>query len=104
MIVEDLESLRMYLEIRRVFDEHATEELYDVDMFSHDVCEALFTATDPQDVDEDDFIYYQEALVLLLRDDLMLNYYGLDGLSIIHAELMNNGEHYYVNKVMWKEA
>ena len=103
MIVEDLRTLNMYLVMHKVFYEH-TAEFYDVDMFSHDICEALFTVTDPQDVDEDDFMYYQEALVLLLRDDLLLNYFGLGGLSVLHAELMNNGEHYYVNKVMWKEA
>ena len=104
-MISDLYTVKMYLDMRKVFDEHSTAtNIYDVDMFTHDVCEAFFICEDPQDIDEDDFMYYQEALVLLLRDDLMLNYYGLDGLSVIHAELMYRGESYYVNKVLLKEV
>ena len=53
--------------------------------------------------DRDDFLVFQEALILLVRDDLLLDYFGLSGLCIIHAELMDDGEHYYINKVLYKE-
>ena len=100
----DASTYHMYLGMRKVFIDNVCDELYDVDMFTHDVCEALFTETDPQNVDEDSFMYFQEALILLVRDDLLFDYYGLGGLSVLHAELMNSGEHYYIHKVMWKEA
>ncbi|MBP5594502.1 MAG: hypothetical protein J6Y02_03905 [Pseudobutyrivibrio sp.] len=93
----------LYLCMLKVFTDHCENSLYDVDMFTHDVCKTLFTETDPQDIDEDGFMYFQEALILLVRDDLLLNYYGLSGLSVIHAELMNHAEHYYVFKVIFKE-
>jgi hypothetical protein len=79
------------------------EDFYDVDMFCHDITKELFTETDPQDIDEDDYLIFQEALILLVRDDLLLDYFGLSGLCILHAELMDTGESYYVNKVCLHE-
>lgn len=87
-----------------VFTEHTSNgEEYDVDMFRMDICDSLFVETDPQDIDEDEFVVFQEALILLVRDDQLLNWFGLAGLCILHADLMHDGENYYVNKTCWKE-
>lgn len=88
-----------------IFVEHTINEndFYDVDMFRKDILDNLFVATDPQDIEEDDFLIFQEALILLVRDDLLLHWFGLSGLCVLHADLMNDGEHYYVQKVCWKE-
>lgn len=80
------------------------DDFYDVDMFREDICDNLFVCTDPQDIDEDEFLTFQEALILLVRDSVLLNYFGLAGLSMLHAELMHDGENYYVNKACWIEA
>jgi hypothetical protein len=94
----------MYNRMVSIFVQNiASENVYDVDMFRLDILRELFTVTDPQDIDEDDYLIFQEALILLVRDDMLLNYFGLSGLCILHAELMNDGEHYYVNKVCWYE-
>ena len=94
---------QVYQTMMEIFTEHSNDELYDVDMFCHDIKEELFTETDPQDIDEDDYLIFQAALILLIRDDLLLDYFGLSGLCILHAELMDDGESYYVNKVLFKE-
>lgn len=78
-------------------------DFYDVDMFRQDICDSLFTETDPQDIDEDDYIPFQMALIMLIRDVNVAGYYGIDGLAVLHAELMHDGENYYVNKTCWKE-
>ena len=105
-----MEALQMYKTMMNIFNENCdpentenTEDIYDVDMFMHDITHTLFTEEDVQDIDEDDYLEFQEALILLVRDDSLLFYYGLSGLSIIHADLMNYGENYYVNKVIYKE-
>lgn len=89
----------MYNYIRGIFTCHTGHEFYDVDMFRYDITKELFTKTDPQYIDEDDYLIFQQALILLVRDDLLLDYFGLSGLCILHAELMDDGESYYVNKV-----
>jgi hypothetical protein len=95
-----------YQRMISVFTKHMTEDIdvYDVDMFTHDITQELFIETDPQNIDEDDFVYFQMALIYLVRDDMLMEYFGPEGLSIIHAELMNKAEHYYVYKEIFKEA
>lgn len=97
-MIRNKEALHMYLVMRHAFNTHDLEELYDVDMFVSDVAHELFIETDPQDIDEDDYLIFQEALILLVRDDQLADHYGTEGLVILHAELMDAGEHYYVNK------
>lgn len=102
------EAKGMYTNLVGMFDNNTTTlyngnmPFYDVDMFRHDVQELLFTETDPQDIDEDDFLTFQECLILLVRDDTLLDHFGLDGLAVLHADLMNDGEAYYINKVLFK--
>lgn len=98
----DKESLGMYQNMISLFDSKS-EGLYDVDMFVTDVCDMLFIETDPQDIEEDDFLIFQEALILLVRDDVLLDHFGLSGLCILHAELMDKGESYYINKVIFQK-
>jgi len=71
---------------------------YDVDMYVHVVIHHMFNETDPQDIEEDDYLIFQTALILLVRDDIMLDHFGLEGLAVIIAELLDKGEHYYINK------
>ena len=93
----------MYNRMVEVFVEHTYEnDYYDVDMFCHDLCKNMFLETDPQDIDEDDYLVFQKALILLVRDDMLLDWFGLSGLCIIHAEMISNGEHYYENKEIFK--
>lgn len=100
-------ALKMYKIMMNIFNENCdiedTEDIYDVDMFMHDITHALFTEEDTQDIDEDEYLEFQVALILLVRDDSLLSYYGRNGLVILHADLMNYGENYYVNKVIFKE-
>lgn len=95
-----------YQRMISVFTKHMTEDIdvYDVDMFTHDITQELFIETDPQNIDEDDFVYFQMALIYLVRDDMLMEYFGPSGLCIIHAELMNKAEHYYVYKEIFKEV
>ena len=87
----------MYNRMMEVFVEHTSEnDLYDVDMFCYDLCKNLFVCTDPQDIDTDSYLVFQQALVLLIRDDMMLHYFGLAGLSIIYADMLDYGERYYI--------
>lgn len=93
------EAYGMYNRMMEVFVEYTYENGdYDVDMFCTDLCKNLFQETDPQDIEEDDYLVFQQALILLVRDDMLLNWFGLLGLCEIHAEMINYGEHYYVNK------
>lgn len=93
------ENIRLYNKMRQVFIDNAKpQDIYDVDMFCSDLCKNLFLETDPQDIKEDDYLVFQEALVLLVRDDMLLDWFGLSGLCIIYSEMSSNGEHYYVNK------
>lgn len=93
------ENIECYNKMRQIFLDNAKPgDIYDVDMYCHDLCKNMFQETDPQDIDEDDFITFQEALVLLVRDDMLLDWFGLSGLCIIQIEMLNSGEHYYVNK------
>ena len=95
----------MYNRMMETFVEHTYEnDYYDVDMFRKDICDNLFVCIDPQDIDEDEFLTFQEALILLVRDDTLLDWFDLLGLSMLHAELMHDGENYYVNKTCWIEA
>ena len=79
-------------------------DIYDVDMFRHDILEKLFTETDPQDIDEDDYLIFQMILVYMIHDEDIFRYYGPTGCAVLHADLMHDGENYYVNKTPWKEA
>lgn len=93
------ETYGMYNRMVEVFVEHTYEnDYYDVDMYCHDLCENMFQETDPQDIEEDDYLMFQQALILLVRDDMLLDWFGLTGLCEIHTEMMDYGEHYYVNK------
>lgn len=82
------EAIKMYKAMMAIFNAHEDEEVYDVDMFVYDI-ELLFKMSDPQDIDEDFKLSFQASLIMLVRDDLLLRYYGCDGLAILHAELMN---------------
>ena len=94
------ENIRMYNRMMKVFHDNVIpDDIYDVDMFCQDICDNLFVCTDPQDTDEDEFLTFQEALILLVRDDTLLNWFGLLGLSMLHAELMHYGEIYYIKPV-----
>lgn len=99
------EEYGMYNRMMGIFVENTMNgEFYDVDMFRKDLLDNLFIETDPQDIpDEDYFLIFQEAIILLVRDDLLLQWFGLSGLCILHADLMHDGENYYVNKACWKE-
>ena len=98
------ENVRMYNKMMKVFHDNViSDDIYDVDMFRKDICDNLFVCTDPQDIDEDEFLTFQEALILLVRDDTLLDWFDLLGLSMLYAELMHDGENYYVNKVMFKD-
>ena len=93
----------MYNRMMKVFVEHAYEDdIYDVDMFCYDLCKNMFLEIDPQDIDEDDYLVFQEALILLVRDDMLLDWFGLTGLCILFPEMMDKGKHYYVNKEIFK--
>jgi len=95
-------EFEMYNCMREVFTANTVNgEFYDVDMFDRDITRKLFVETDPQNIDEDDYLFFQEALILLVRDDLLLSWFGLDGLCILYTELMDSGESYYVNKVIF---
>ena len=92
-------SYGMYKRMMEVFVEHAYEDvIYDVDMYCSDLCKNLFQETGPQGIDEDDYLVFQEALILLVRDDMLLDWFGLSGLIIIQTEMLHYGEQYYVNK------
>lgn len=99
------EEYGMYNRMMEIFVENVMNgEFYDVEMFRKDICDSLFIETDPQDIpDEDYFLVFQEALILLVRDDLLLDWCTLSGLCMLHADLMHDGENYYVNKTCWKE-
>lgn len=96
---------RMYERMISLIVDHIVynNKSYDVEMFRKDILDNLFVCTDPQDIDEDDYLVFQAALILLVRDDLLLQWFGLSGLCILHADLMHDGENYYVNKTCWKE-
>lgn len=100
---------RMYNQIMKIFLDQISSDIccdscYDVDMFRRDICHYLFDATDSQDIDEDGYLTFQEALILLVRDDTLLHWFGISGLCILHADLMDDGEAYYINKVLFREA
>ena len=93
------ENIAMYNRMVEVFVENTYENYtYDVDMYCSDLCKNMFLETDPQDIEEDDYLTFQEALILLVRDDMLLDWFGLSGLCVIHTEMIDYGEHYYVNK------
>lgn len=94
----------LYINMINVFIRNADHAFYDVDMYTKDVWNECFPAEDPQDIEEDDFVWYQEALMMLVRDDLLFKHFGYDGLAVVHAELMHCGEQYFVNKVLAKEV
>ena len=93
------EEYGMYNRMMEIFVEHTIDgKDYDVEDFRKDLCDGLLIETDPQDIEEDDYLVFQEALILLVRDDILLHWFGLGGLCTLHAALMNDGEHYYVYK------
>lgn len=97
------EAYRMYNRMKETFVEHTNEnDFYDVDMYCSDLRKSIFIETDPQDIDEDDYLVFQEALVLLVRDDMLFNWFGLSGIMIIQAEMLHYGKQYYENKIVFK--
>lgn len=92
------ENIRLYNKMRQVFLDNNSDDIYDVDMYCSDLCKNIFVCTNTLDISEYDYLVFQEALILLVRDDMLLDWFGLAGLSIIYAEMSSNGEHYYVNK------
>ena len=93
----------IYNRMMEVFVEHTSEnDFYDVDMFCYDLCKNLFQETGLQDIEEDDYLTFQEALILLVRDDMLLYWFGLTGLCILLPEMMDKGKHYYANKEIFK--
>lgn len=93
------EVYEMYNRMMEVFNNNViSDDFYDVDMFCDDLCKNLFVCTDPQDINTDDYLVFQQALVLLIRDDMMLHYFGLAGLSVIYADMLDYGEQYYILK------
>lgn len=92
------EVYEMYNRMMKTFVEHTYEDdYYDVDMFCYDLCKNLFKETDPQHIETDDYLVFQQALVLLIRDDIVLHYFGLTGLCIIYADMLDYGERYYIH-------
>lgn len=81
----------------------SARDFFDVDMYRTDICNDLFTETDPQDIDEDDYLPFQMALIMLVGTKELIDAFGYAGLAILHAELMHDGESYYINKVIFKE-
>ena len=91
------EVYRVYNRMMETFLEHTYENYYyDVDMFCNDLRKNLFVCTDQQDIDTGYYLVFQQALVLLIRDDMMLHYFGLAGLSVIYADMLDYGERYYI--------
>lgn len=114
------EEYGMYNRMMEIFTEHTSNnESYDVEDFLCDLEQGLFIETDPQDIDEDDYVVFQSALILLVRDNTLLDYFGIKGLSVLHADLMHwfglamlctlhadlmhTGEQYYINKVIFQK-
>lgn len=93
------EVYEMYNRMMEVFNNNViSDDIYDVDMLCNDLCKNLFVCTDPQNIETDDYLVFQQALVLLIRDDMMLHYFGLAGLSVIYADMLDYGEQYYILK------
>lgn len=93
------EVYEMYNRMMEVFNNNViSDDIYDVDMLCNDLCKNLFQETDPQNIETDDYLVFQQALVLLIRDDMMLHYFGLAGLSVIYADMLDYGEQYYILK------
>lgn len=59
-------------------------DIYDVDMFAGDIRLARDWEAEETPVNE-----FSAAVVMLIRDDTLLFYYGFVGLSIIAAELLD---------------
>lgn len=98
------ENIKLYNKMRQVFLDNAKPGyFYDVDMYCSDLRKNIFVCTDPQDIEEDDYLTFQEALILLVRDDMLLDWFGLSGLCIVQTEMLYYGEQYYENKVLFKE-
>ena len=98
------ENIRMYNKMRQIFIDNAEPgDIYDVDMYCNDLCKSLFQETDPQSIETDDYLVFQQALVLLIRDDMLLDWFGLSGLVIIQTEMLFYGKQYYENKVVFKD-
>ena len=98
------ENIELYNKMRQVFLDNAKPgDIYDVDMYCSDLCKNIFVCTNPLDISEDDYLVFQEALILLVRDDMLLDWFGLLGLSVINADMLDYGEQYYENKVMFKD-
>lgn len=97
------DNIKLYNKMRQVFLDHANPyDIYDVDMYCSDLRKSIFIETDQQDIDEDDYLVLREALVLLVRDDMLFNWFGISGLMIIQAEMLHYGKQYYENKIVFK--
>lgn len=65
-------------------DRSGNGDVYDVDMFAGDIRLARDWEAEETPVNE-----FSAAVVMLIRDDTLLFYYGFVGLSIIAAELLD---------------
>ena len=73
-----------------IFKDNASpDNIYDVDMFIADIC-----SKHNWEAEETSLHEFSCAVVMLIRDDTLLFYYGFGELSIIAAELLNwAGQH-----------
>lgn len=102
--MQEEKSKNMYTVMLNLFNMNADSDLYDVDMYRTDICDALFTETDPHSIPEDDFTAFQEALIMLVGTEELIKYFGYSGLAVLHADIMYDARNYYINKKCWKEA
>lgn len=72
-----------------IFTHADTEDIYDVDMFITNICNARDWEAEKTPIDS-----FSTAVVMLIREDTLLLYYGFEGLSIIATELLTwAGQH-----------
>lgn len=70
-------------------DNISPDDVYNVGMFITDICSKHNWEIEKTSVNE-----FSTAVVMLIRDDTLLFYYGFEGLSIIAAKLFNwAGQH-----------
>ena len=66
-----------------IFTHADTDDIYDVDMFITDICNARDWEAEKTPINS-----FSAAVVMLIREDILLRYYGYEGLSIIAVELL----------------
>lgn len=91
---EEKEVKEIFEKMNEVFEYNTQdpEDIYDVDMFIHDVKEIDWSE---HKGNEDWSCYFTEALILFIREINPYEYYGTTGLSIILVELMNWASEYF---------